>query len=120
MTKRDPHLFVEPAEGTPLYWRSLEAKGRLRDPDLYADCASEFDDGFNARLKGLEATGGEGPRVLAEPFSSPSAVQMKREVATRFPKAKFYHYSPTCQGAALQGAMIAFGEPVCAVPQYAR
>jgi MoCo/4Fe-4S cofactor protein with predicted Tat translocation signal len=42
MTKRAPYPVREPWPGSPQYWRSLEERGRLGDPNLQKENAAEF------------------------------------------------------------------------------
>jgi molybdopterin-containing oxidoreductase family iron-sulfur binding subunit len=80
----------------------------------------EFDKALEARLADHEADGGSGLRILAEPTNSPTWLRMREAVKKRFPNAKFHTYGSVHEGNVRQGARMAFGEPVHAVPDLAQ
>jgi MoCo/4Fe-4S cofactor protein with predicted Tat translocation signal len=57
-------------------------------------------------------SGGEGLRFLMEPSSSPLGGELRAQITKRFPKAKFYAHTPLFLDNALEGANLAFGQPL--------
>ncbi len=55
------------------------------------------------------ASGGSGLRFLVEPTSSPLLIELRQEIAQRFPKAKFVAYSPIFAQGGADGLKVAYG-----------
>jgi molybdopterin-containing oxidoreductase family iron-sulfur binding subunit len=94
----------------------LRGRGEARAESSWA----EFDEFFAEHLRGLEATGGEGLRVLMEPTTSPTLVAARKAFLARFPRARVHVYSPIADWNATEGTRIAFGRPLHAVVDYAQ
>ncbi|MBS1811048.1 MAG: TAT-variant-translocated molybdopterin oxidoreductase [Acidobacteria bacterium] len=62
-----------------------------------------------AELKGKQ---GDGLRILAESSSSPALRELRTHITTAFPQAKWHTYDAISQDNALEGANLAFGQPV--------
>jgi molybdopterin-containing oxidoreductase family iron-sulfur binding subunit len=60
------------------------------------------------RAQKLAADGGAGLRFLVEPSSSPVEAWLRQQILAKFPKARFYGWSPT--GAGYAGTQLAFGK----------
>jgi MoCo/4Fe-4S cofactor protein with predicted Tat translocation signal len=57
-------------------------------------------------------SGGEGIRILAQPFSSPTLADQIQQVQKNFPQAKWHFYSPVNRDNVYAGAQMAFGQAV--------
>ncbi len=55
---------------------------------------------------------GAGLRILTETVTSPTLASQLRELLAKFPKAQWHQFEPTARDAALEGARLAFGEPI--------
>jgi MoCo/4Fe-4S cofactor protein with predicted Tat translocation signal len=63
---------------------------------------------------------GEGLRFLSEAIASPSLRGLKKRVLEKWPKAKWIEWEPVNHDNPLEGAKIAFGQPLEAHPQFDR
>jgi len=118
-------------EGNPIHRRSAGAtdvRGQayvwdLYDPDRSQSPAKrkgsalvdasdeEVDKLFESLIAKHEKDQGAGLRFLMRVTNSPTLRKMRDQTLARFPKAKFYTYSPVSDDHAREGSTIAFGEP---------
>ncbi len=73
---------------------------------------------FEAAVKGVELGKGEGLRFLSGTTASPSVEMVKKAIAEKYPQAKWVEYEPFSPDNARQGAQLAFGQWVDAVPAF--
>ncbi len=59
-----------------------------------------------------KADGGKGLRVLSETIGSPTLAEQMRALLAAYPAAKWYQYEPLGRDNVVEGARMAFGEPV--------
>jgi molybdopterin-containing oxidoreductase family iron-sulfur binding subunit len=85
--------------------QAVKYKGR---PAAYADCIRAIRDDLGRRVK----TGGKGLRILTETAVSPSLAGQLQKLLTDYPNAKWHQYEPASVDNALEGSILAFGEPV--------
>jgi len=118
-------------EGNPIHRRSggaTDVRGQayvwdLYDPDRSQSPAKrkggalvdasdeEVDKLFESLIAKHEKDEGAGLRFLSRVTNSPTLRRMRDKTLARFPKAKFYTYSPVNDDHARVGSMIAFDEP---------
>ncbi len=55
---------------------------------------------------------GAGIRILSRTFSSPTLADQKKDFLAKFPEAKWHVYEPVNRDNVLEGAKLAFGQPV--------
>src|SRR6185312_12657692 len=72
----------------------------------------EFQNFIRGPLKQQEASQGAGIRVLSGPFSSPTLADQVQGFLKLYPQAKWHTYEPVNRDNALEGAKLAFGQPV--------
>src|SRR5271163_4899707 len=92
----------------------------MYDPDRsqaithLGDVASwaEFVNGVRGPLSVQKAMGGAGIRILTQTISSPTLKDQMHAFLAMYPKAKWHVYEPVNRDNALEGAKLAFGEPV--------
>ena len=72
----------------------------------------EFQNFIRGPLKEQEASQGSGIRILSGPFSSPTLADQAQAFLKLYPKAKWHTYEPVNRDNALEGAKLAFGQPV--------
>jgi MoCo/4Fe-4S cofactor protein with predicted Tat translocation signal len=65
-----------------------------------------------------QAGDGDGLRFLSERITSPSLAAVKKHALAKWPKAQWTEYEPVNQDNAIEGAKIAFGQPLAAHPQF--
>jgi MoCo/4Fe-4S cofactor protein with predicted Tat translocation signal len=73
---------------------------------------SEFQNFIRGPLKEQEASQGAGIRILAGAFSSPTLADQVQAFLKLYPQAKWHTYEPVNRDNALEGAKMAFGQPV--------
>ncbi len=92
----------------------------MYDPDRsqsithLADVASwaSFVNGIRGPLSVQKALGGAGIRILTQTISSPTLKEQMQAFLAMYPQAKWHVYEPVNRDNALEGAKLAFGEPV--------
>ncbi|MBV8770333.1 MAG: 4Fe-4S ferredoxin, partial [Hyphomicrobiales bacterium] len=121
-------------EGNPLHPASLGATDvfaeaavlSLYDPDRsqvvrHAGEISTWE-AFAAELSsviGNSATrGGDGLRLLTGPITSPTLLRQIASLRNRYPKFVWHFHDPLENGAARDGAVLAFERPLLSVPQF--
>ena len=67
-----------------------------------------------------EADGGMRLSFLLAPEASPLLAEFRRRLRARFPKARFRFWAPVTDDAAVEGARLAFGQPLDAHPRLDR
>ena len=77
---------------------------------LAAVSEDQLDKLLDSLIKKHESDEGSGLRFLARVSNSPTFRRMRDKTLARFPKAKFYTYSPVDDDGVREGAKIAFGE----------
>ncbi len=118
-------------EGNPLHPASLGATDAfsqasvftLYDPDrsqtlLYLDEIRPWASFLGEMRKVLEAErgrGGAGLRILTETVSSPTLARQIANLLSAFPNARWHQWEPANRDNALDGARLAFGEPLGAI-----
>jgi molybdopterin-containing oxidoreductase family iron-sulfur binding subunit len=65
---------------------------------------------------GLKAGRGDGLAIVSEATGGPSATELKKRFLEAFPRARWVEYEPINREAEIEGAKLAFGKPVRAVP----
>jgi molybdopterin-containing oxidoreductase family iron-sulfur binding subunit len=73
---------------------------------------SAFLEGLNAALEAQTAKNGAGLRVLTETVSSPTLARQIAALLEKFPRAKWHQYEPLARDNIMEGARLAFGQPV--------
>src|SRR5207248_2271271 len=73
---------------------------------------------FEAAWKSLNLGDGNGLRFLSEPVISPTLESLRADVLKKYPKAKWIEYESIARDNERDGAMLAFGQPLTAHPQY--
>jgi molybdopterin-containing oxidoreductase family iron-sulfur binding subunit len=63
-------------------------------------------------LAAQKAVEGSGIRILTRPFSSPTLAEQMRAFLKLYPQAKWHVYEPVNRDNVLEGARLAFGQPV--------
>lgn len=97
----------------PARSRTAREDGRPREPARFAAALA-------AAQAELAARRGEGLRLLTGPVTSPTLARLIGAVLEAFPQARWHQHSPVADDAALEGARLAFGEPVTVLPDLAR
>ncbi|MBP0491407.1 4Fe-4S dicluster domain-containing protein [Pararoseomonas indoligenes] len=72
------------------------------------------------RLRGLEARGGEGLRILTGNVTSPTLLRLIGAVKARFPAMRWHAHEALGEENARAGAALAFGRPLSAMPRLDR
>src|SRR5437868_8599619 len=85
-----------------------QAITHLGDVDSWAAFAKEI----KGALAAQKTLGGAGIRILTQTISSPTLKDQVHAVLAMDPKAKWHVYEPANRDNALEGAKLAFGEPV--------
>src|SRR3984957_9870990 len=80
----------------------------------------DFDGDLSARLADFDKDQGVRLRVLMPPTLSPTVLRMRGALAQRFPKARVHTWSAVSDSNSREGARIAFGEPINALPSFDR
>ncbi len=73
---------------------------------------ADFDAWWREKAAELEARGGQGLAVLAQPLDSPAMRRAREALQRRFPQARYHLWSPVPYTNARQGARLAFGQPL--------
>ncbi len=76
------------------------------------DTWGAFVEAIEAPLKAQNASNGAGIRILTKTISSPTLADQLHSVLTRYPQAKWHVYEPVNRDNVLEGAKMAFGQPV--------
>ncbi|MDQ4074988.1 MAG: TAT-variant-translocated molybdopterin oxidoreductase [Chloroflexota bacterium] len=66
----------------------------------------------------LQATGGGGLRILTETVTSPTLIAQMADLLDLYPEARWHRYEPVNHDNVLNGARLAFGEPVEPIYQF--
>jgi MoCo/4Fe-4S cofactor protein with predicted Tat translocation signal len=74
--------------------------------------AGDFQNAIRGLLTVQKGLGGAGVRVLSRPFSSPSLADQMKSFAQLYPQAKWHVYEPVNRDNVLEGAKLAFGQPL--------
>ena len=80
----------------------------LGDVRTWGDFVNAITGPLNVQ-KGLK---GAGIRILSRTFSSPTLADQKKDFLAKFPEAKWHVYEPVNRDNVLEGAKLAFGQPV--------
>ncbi len=89
----------------------LPVQGPMATGDLSKVPVSS-EDSLGSAMQKLRARQGAGLRLLTETVVSPTLAQQLQDFLKAFPQAKWHQYEPLSRDLALQGAQMAFGEPV--------
>ncbi len=73
---------------------------------------------FEAAVKSLSLGDGSGLRFLSETVTSPSLSSLRGDALKKFPKAKWIEFEPISCDNQSNGLSMAFGQPVCILPQF--
>jgi MoCo/4Fe-4S cofactor protein with predicted Tat translocation signal len=76
------------------------------------DTWGAFVEAIEAPLKAQNASNGAGIRILTKTISSPTLADQLHAVLSRYPQAKWHVYEPVNRDNVLEGAKMAFGQPV--------
>ena len=85
---------------------------QMHERIAYPRTWKEFDPWFASHRDALRAMNGRGLRVLAEPSSSLALAAQKKRFAELFPEARWVEWESITRKNELDGARLAFGEPV--------
>ncbi|MGQ9791115.1 MAG: TAT-variant-translocated molybdopterin oxidoreductase [Armatimonadota bacterium] len=120
-------------DGTPKHLGATDAFTQasiltLYDPDrsqspMYQGQLSawtDFNTALTAEMAKQAAVRGAGLRILTENVTSPTLAALIQELLKKFPQAKWHQYEPLHNDNALEGAKIAFGEPVNMIYRFDR
>ena len=115
-------------EGNPTHPSSLGATDAitqaclltLYDPDRSKEVKSQgkpstweaFSEALLKHAPQLKASSGAGLRILAEPTSSPSLLDLRKKILAQYPKAKWVQYDPVNRDHALDAAKMVFDKEV--------
>src|SRR5690606_38425056 len=80
---------------------------------------AEFDAALDELIEKHTADRGASLRFLTQPSNSPSFKRLREAVVARFPEARFYSYASVNDANLREGARLAFGAPLAAVPDLA-
>src|SRR5579872_1020620 len=72
----------------------------------------DFTNALRGPLSVQQGLGGAGIRILTRPFSSPTLADQMQAFLKLYPKAKWHTYEPVSRDNVLEGAKMAFGQPV--------
>ncbi len=72
----------------------------------------DFLNAMHGPLSAQKAVQGAGIRILTQPISSPTLADQMRSVLKIYPQAKWHVYEPMNRDNVLEGAKLAFGQPV--------
>jgi MoCo/4Fe-4S cofactor protein with predicted Tat translocation signal len=72
----------------------------------------EFQHALREALAAQEAKQGAGLRILTQTFSSPALADQMQSLLKMYPQAKWHVYEPTNRDNVVEGAKMAFGQPV--------
>jgi molybdopterin-containing oxidoreductase family iron-sulfur binding subunit len=78
----------------------------------------DFERDLAGKLASYEKDQGARLRLLMQPIVSPTVLRMRAALLQRFPKARVHTWSPVADSNAREGARLAFGQPVNALPAY--
>ena len=122
-------------EGNPLHPASLGATDvfaeaaifSLYDPDRSQSVHQSgeisnwaaFLDALQPLLGDFAAAGGSGLRLLTGPVASPTLTRQIKALRRRFPQLVWHSHDPLDDQAAREGATMAFGRPITALPRLA-
>jgi len=67
---------------------------------------------FEAEVGAMKGNGGAGLHILTQTITSPTLGSMLESVLADMPSAKWHQYEPVNRDSAVEGAKLAFGEPV--------
>jgi molybdopterin-containing oxidoreductase family iron-sulfur binding subunit len=67
---------------------------------------------MGARLRALQALGGEGVRILTGTVTSPTMAAQLQDLLTRFPRARWHQWEPAGRHHGRAAAQAAFGQPL--------
>ncbi len=73
---------------------------------------SNFLEAFNTRLLIQQKKQGEGLRILTGTITSPALASLINQVLEEYPSARWHQYEPVNRDNVLEGAILAFSEPV--------
>ena len=73
---------------------------------------SDFQNALHGPLSAQKALQGAGIRILTQTISSPTMADQLRSVLKIYPQAKWHVYEPINRDNVLEGAKLAFGQPV--------
>ncbi|MBK7878319.1 MAG: 4Fe-4S dicluster domain-containing protein [Planctomycetes bacterium] len=85
---------------------------QMHERIAYPRTWKEFDPWFASHRDALRATNGRGFRVLAEPSSSLALAAQRARFAELYPAARWIDWEPVTRKNEIDGARLAFGEPV--------
>jgi molybdopterin-containing oxidoreductase family iron-sulfur binding subunit len=80
----------------------------------------ELDSTIADIARSAQADGGAKLRILVEPTNSPTFIRLRDALQAKLPQAKLHTWAPVNDANAREGARIAFGQVVTALPDYAR
>ena len=72
----------------------------------------DFVTAMRGSLAAHKAVQGSGIRILTRPFSSPTLADQMQALLQQYPQAKLHVYEPANRDNVLEGAKLAFGQPV--------
>jgi MoCo/4Fe-4S cofactor protein with predicted Tat translocation signal len=72
----------------------------------------DFVNALTGPLNVQKSLRGAGIRILSRTFSSPTLADQKKDFLAKFPEAKWHVYEPVNRDNVLEGAKLAFGQPV--------
>jgi len=81
---------------------------------------ASFREALHGILEKQKATGGAGLRFLSGRESSPTLAAQREALRAEFPEARWVSWEPADRDSAVEGALLAFGEPVAAQYDFAR
>jgi len=73
---------------------------------------TDFLNAMRGPLAAQKAVQGSGTRILTRPFSSPTLADQMQAFLKLYPQAKWHVYEPVNRDNVLEGAKLAFGQPV--------
>jgi MoCo/4Fe-4S cofactor protein with predicted Tat translocation signal len=73
---------------------------------------TSFVTAMTAALAGQKVTGGSGMRILSTTINSPTAAAQLEKILAAYPAATWHQYEPLNRDNAVEGARLAYGEPV--------
>ncbi len=101
--------------------RSRTVRSQLRHPDSTTTSRPTSWDAFLAallpQLSALQASQGEGLRIVTGHLTSPTLLRLLGDVNARFPRMRRYRHEPLADDNASAGAVAAFGQPVRSIPR---
>ncbi|MDB4933038.1 MAG: Molybdopterin oxidoreductase, iron-sulfur binding subunit [Labilithrix sp.] len=80
----------------------------------------EIDAAIADIARAAQLDGGAKLRILVEPTNSPTFIRIRDALQAKLPQVKVHTWASVNEANAREGARIAFGQPVTALPDYAR